>query len=224
MRVVFLEDVLGVAQGGDIKEVKNGFARNYLIPQNLAVPATHDSLLRVERLKKQANIERDEMMADMGALAQELDGAQVNIEMRAGTGERLYGSVTNAMVAAELAKIAGREIDRRTVEITEPIRQLGTFDVNVRLHPEVSAIVKVVVYATGTEPQMSVDTGTDEADVGEIEVLPIAEVESTEAEVESVEAEVESAEAEVESVEAEVETAEAEVESAEVEDETKGTP
>ena len=208
MRVVFLEDVLGVAQGGDIKEVKNGFARNYLIPKNLAVPATHDSLLRVERLSKQADIERDEMMADMGALAQELDGAQVNIEMRVGTGERLYGSVTNAMVAAELAKIAGREIDRRTVEITEPIRQLGTFDVNVRLHPEVSANVKVVVYATGTEPQMLVDTSTDEA-----------EVETTEAEVESVEAEVETAEDEVETAEAEVETAEAEVEG-----ETKETP
>ena len=219
MRVVFLEDVLGVAQGGDIREVKNGFARNYLIPKNLAVPATHDSLLRVERLRKQADIERDEMMADVGALAQELDGAQVNIEMRAGTGERLYGSVTNTMVAAELAKIAGREIDRRMVEITEPVRQLGTFDVNVRLHPEVSATVKVVVYATGTEPQMLVDTGTDEADVGEIEVLPIAEVESAEAEVETAEAEVESAEAEVESIEAEVEGAEAEVEG-----ETKETP
>ena len=211
-----------------------------MIPKNLAAPATHDSLLRVKRLKKQANIERDEMMADMTGLAQKLDGVQVNVEMRAGSGERLYGSVTNTMVAAELAKIVGREIDRRTVEITEPIRQLGTFDVNVRPHPEVEATVKVVVYATGTEPPVLGDTGTDEAGAGEVEVLPITEVvtaeaevetseaeaedETAEVEVESVVAEVESAEAEDENSEVEVESGEAQAESAEVEDDTEKIP
>ena len=97
MRVVFLEDVAGVAQGGDIKEVKNGFARNYLIPKSLAVPATHNALQGVERLAREADVVRVKHLEDMKALAAELDGFQVNIDMRAGSGGRLYGSVTNVM-------------------------------------------------------------------------------------------------------------------------------
>ena len=152
MRVVFLEDVQGVAQGGEVKEVKNGFARNYLIPMNLAVPASHNALQGVERLKRQSDVERLKRLKDTTALAAELDGVQVNIEMRAGVGGRLFGSVTNVIIASELSKLTDREIDRRTVEIAEPIRELGAFDVTVRLLPEIETSVKVLVYAAGTEP------------------------------------------------------------------------
>ena len=152
MRVVFLEDVAGVAQGGEVKEVKNGFARNYLIPKSLAVPATHDALQRVERLAKQAEVDRLRRIEDTKALAAELEGVRVDIEMRAGASGRLFGSVTSQIVAAELSRVTGREIDRRTVEIAEPIRELGTFDVAVRLMPEIEAGVKVLVYAAGTDP------------------------------------------------------------------------
>ena len=162
MRVVFLEDVPGVAHGGDVKEVRNGFARNYLIPKNLAVPATHNALQGVERLAKQAEVARLKRLEDMRALAQELDGAQVNVEMRAGSGGRLYGSVTNAIIAEELSRLAGREIDRRIIEVAEPIRQLGTFEVNVRLDPEVEAKISVLVYATGTEPTAQAETDEGE--------------------------------------------------------------
>lgn len=152
MRVVFLEDVSGVAQGGDVKEVKNGFARNYLIPKSLAVPASHNALQGIERLKRQSEVTRLKTLADMKALGEELDGVQVNVEMRAGTGGRLYGSVTNAIVAERLSEMTDREIDRRTVEIAEPMRELGIFDVNVRVHPEVEARIKVMVYPTGEDP------------------------------------------------------------------------
>ena len=154
MRVVFLEDVAGVANGGEVKEVKNGFARNYLIPKNLAVPASHNALQRVERLKKEADTTRVKLLTDMSALAEELNGVQVQVEMRAGTGGRLYGSVTNAIVAEQLQDVIGREIDRRLIEIPDPIRELGTFDVSVRLHPEVQAAISVLVYASGTDPTM----------------------------------------------------------------------
>ncbi len=152
MRVVFLQDVPGVAHGGDVRTVKDGFARNYLIPRSLAVPATQDALRRVDRLKKQAEEDRLKAIQDMRTLAEQLNNAQVNIEMRAGTNGRLYGSVTNAIVAEKLSEMTGREIDRRAVAIGEPFRQVGLYEVDVRLHPEVEARVKVLVYPSGTDP------------------------------------------------------------------------
>lgn len=152
MRVVFLQDVPGVAHGGDVRTVKDGFARNYLIPRSLAVPATQDALRRVDRLKKQAEEDRLKAIQDMRTLAEQLNNAQVNIEMRAGTNGRLYGSVTNAIVAEKLSEMTGREIDRRAVAIGEPFRQVGLYEVDVHLHPEVEARVKVLVYPSGTDP------------------------------------------------------------------------
>ncbi len=185
MRVVFLEDVSGVARGGDVKEVKNGFARNYLIPKNLAVPATHNALQGVERLAREADSTRVKRLEDMRALAAELDGMQVNVEMRAGSGGRLYGSVTNAMIAEGLASLTEREIDRRMVEIEEPIRQLGTFEVNVRIDAEVEAKISVLVYPIGTDPLAQAEAEEAETDDGEtVEALeqPIAEIEPAGAE------------------------------------------
>lgn len=152
MRVVFLEDVPGVAQGGDVKEVKNGFARNYLIPKNLAVPATHNALQRVEKLSGSAGVGRVKLLQDMKELAEAIEGTQINIEMRAGSSGRLYGSVTNAIIAEALSELTDNEIDRRTIELPEPIRDLGIFDLGVRFHPEVNTTIKVVVHATGTDP------------------------------------------------------------------------
>ena len=152
MKVVFLEDVDGVAQGGEIKEVKNGFARNYLIPKNLATPATHNNTQRVAKLSKEADVNRIQYLADMKELAEALDGTQINIEMRAGANNRLYGSVTGTMVADAVAEETGRSIERRLVQLDNPIREVGTYQVPVRLHTEVSATISVVVYATGTDP------------------------------------------------------------------------
>ncbi len=182
MRVVFLEDVAGVAQGGDVKEVKNGFARNYLIPKSLAVPATHNALQGVERLAREADVARVKHLQDMKALAAELDGFQVNIDMRAGSGGRLYGSVTNVMIAEALAELTEREIDRRIIEVEEPIRQLGTFEINVRLDPEVEAKINVLVYPTGTDPMAQAEQAeTEEGDSPDVADAPVAEAESSEA-------------------------------------------
>ena len=170
MRVVFLEDVAGVAQGGDVKVVKSGFARNYLIPKNLAVPATHNALQRVERLAKEAEVTRLKTLEDMKTLAAELDGAQVNVEMRAGSGGRLYGSVTNMIIADELSKLTAREIDRRAIELEEPIRELGFSDVAVHLHPEVEAKISLLVYAMGEDPvalREPAEEGETEGEAGE---------------------------------------------------------
>ena len=153
MKVLFLEDVSGVALGGEIKDVKNGFARNYLIPKKLAVPATKDALQRVNRLSQGAEQKRLKLLADMKSLGEALDGTRVAIEMRAGANGRLYGSVTNAVVAAELSKITDREIDRRTVNIPDSIRDVGMHSAAVRVHSEVTATLSLVVYPAGTDPE-----------------------------------------------------------------------
>ena len=152
MRVVFLEDVEGVALGGDVKEVKNGFARNYLIPKNLAAPATHNSLQRIKKLMRQSGVTRLKLLGDMKDLANELDGRRIDVEMRAGSSGRLYGSVTNAVIADALSSLTGKDINRRTIDIVEPIRDIGVYSFAVRLHPEVSASIQVVVYPLGTCP------------------------------------------------------------------------
>ena len=146
MRVLFVQDVLGTAYAGDIKEVRNGFARNYLIPKTLAVLATKDQLTRVERLRSSASKRRDVTETEMTALADKLRNASINMTGRAGRNDRLYGSITNVMVAEELTKIAGRDIDRRRIYL-EPIRHLGTYTVNVKLHPGIEAKVTIVVSA-----------------------------------------------------------------------------
>lgn len=170
MRVVFLEDVAGVAQGGEVKEVKNGFARNYLIPKNLAVVATQDTLQRVQRLGKQAEDTRLQRLTDMKAFGEELDGVQINIAMRAGASGRLYGSVTNVVVAEELGKLTDREIDRRTIEIPESIRQVGLHQVRIRLHAEVDANITLLVYPEGTDPAEFVPPEVPEEDEAAEEV------------------------------------------------------
>lgn len=152
MRVVFIEDVEGVALGGEVKEVKNGFARNYLIPKNLAAPATHNNLQRIHKLTKNAATSRTYRLDEMKNLAGTLDGTEIGIEMRAGSNNRLYGSVTGTMVADALAEETGIEIERKLVQLDDPIRDVGTYEVPLRLYSDVSALIKVTVYATGTDP------------------------------------------------------------------------
>ncbi|SVD26186.1 uncharacterized protein METZ01_LOCUS379040 [marine metagenome] len=152
MRVVFIEDVEGVALGGEIKEVKNGFARNYLIPKNLAAPATHNNLQRIHKLTKDAAISRTYRLDEMKNLAETLDGTEIRIEIRAGSNNRLYGSVTGTMIADALVEETGIGIERRLVQLDDPIREVGTYEVPLRLYTDVNALIKVTVYATGTDP------------------------------------------------------------------------
>ena len=149
MRVVFIEDVEGVAFGGEVKEVKNGFARNYLIPKNLAAPATHNNLQRIHKLTKNAAVTRAHRLDEMKNLAGNLDGSEITIEMRAGANNRLYGSVTGTMVADALAEETGIPIERRLVQLDDPIREVGTYEVPLRLYAEINASITVIVYATG---------------------------------------------------------------------------
>jgi len=180
MKVVFLEDVPGVAQGGDVKDVKNGFARNYLIPQQLATPATKDSLQRIERLKKHAEVARLKSLADMRQVAEAIAGRRIDIEMRAGVSGRLYGSVTNAIVAEKLAEMTDHEIDRRVVQIPESIRETGTYPIQVRLHTEVTTDVTLLVHPLGVEPDEFIASLEAAAEEAEAEAVGEEAAEATE--------------------------------------------
>ncbi len=146
MKVILTEDVTPLGAMGAVVDVARGYARNYLIPQGKAMEATTGNLARVERSKAKYL----EMQATVreAALAQvaHLEGASVTIAQRVGEEERLYGSVTAAMIA-EALEDQGFVVDKKQLELPEPIKQLGTYEVTIRLAPEVKGTVTVVVTA-----------------------------------------------------------------------------
>jgi len=147
VKVVFLEDVLGTAQVGEIKVVKNGFARNYLLPRSLAAPATPDNIQHATALAK---VEEKRQSALDGEAQSQLDkiaGATITLQARVGEQGRLYGSITAGDIADELTKLTGEEFDRRKIELAEPIREIGEYHVSVRMTRNVHGAVDVTVIA-----------------------------------------------------------------------------
>jgi len=145
MKVVFLEDVPSVAHAGDVKEVADGYGRNYLLPRKLAVLADAAATHIVEAQKKRRARLEAQTLEEMQELASKLDGMEIVLEARAGAKDKLYGSITNVDIAEEVAKTAGVEIDRRKIELEEPIRETGSFDIPVRLTGDIVPKIKLVV-------------------------------------------------------------------------------
>lgn len=146
MKVILTKDITALGHLGTVVDVAKGYARNYLIPQGLAMEATKGALAQVGQLKaKYAEVRAQEQQAAQVWAAQ-LAGVSVTIAQRVGEEERLYGSVTRAMIAEALAA-KGFEIDRKQLELEEPIKKLGTYEVAVRLAPEVKGAITVEVVA-----------------------------------------------------------------------------
>lgn len=145
MKVLFLEDVRPTARAGDIKEVKNGFARNYLIPQKLAVLATTHEIERAEGLRKEAEARRKAEAAEWRDLVDKLKEEPIKVIVRTGPTGRLYGSVTTAMIATEIETLVEREVDRRAIRIPAPIRVLGKYSVPVSFADEVETNLDILV-------------------------------------------------------------------------------
>ncbi len=145
MRVIFLEDIPNVARTGDVKEVKTGYARNYLLPKKLAVLATSREMERLESIKQAGLIRLSKELDGAEALKQRMEESPLTLQVRAGPTGKLYGAVTNALVADELAKQLEVEIDRRDVVLDEGIQELGSFEVTVKLHSQITATVALLV-------------------------------------------------------------------------------
>lgn len=145
MKVVFLEDVPNVAETGEVKEVADGYARNFLLPKKLAVLVDSKAAQLVEaRLKKKARLQA-ETEAEMRELARQLEGQEVALKARAGAKDRLYGSITNADIAEELEKSAGVVVDKRKIELDEPIHELGSYEIGIRLTKDIIPKIKLTV-------------------------------------------------------------------------------
>jgi len=147
MRVVFLKDVTRVAEAGEVQDVSDGFARNYLIPQGLAAQATADQLKRIEKIKKAAESQRLKELKDVEELAKRLEGVTVTLKSKVAPSGKYYGAITNVQVAEQLSKLTEREVERRLVEMPEPIHEPGTYTAVVRLHPQVASNINVVAEA-----------------------------------------------------------------------------
>ncbi|HLT55806.1 MAG TPA: 50S ribosomal protein L9 [Bacillota bacterium] len=145
MKVIFLKDVKGKGKKGEVKNVSDGYARNYLLKNNLAEEATPANLKAWEaRKRKNAELEQKEKEEAI-QLKETLEKITVEIKAKAGDGGRLFGSITSKQIADTLAKQHGYKVDRRKMELEQPIRALGYTNVPVKLHPEVSGTIKVHV-------------------------------------------------------------------------------
>ncbi len=145
MKVVFLEDVPNVAETGEVKEVADGYGRNFLIPKKLAILADAKTTHIVEaQLKKKAR-RQAETEAEMKELAEQLEGREIVLKARAGAKDQLYGSITNADIAEELEKSAGLVIDKRKIELDEPIREVGSYEIAIRLTADIIPKIKLTV-------------------------------------------------------------------------------
>jgi len=140
MRVVFLQDVPNVAKAGEIKEVANGYGRNFLIPKKLALLAKPQAIKQAET----GDIAKARVNAELTALAGQLEGKELILKAKAGAKDRLYGSITSADIASELNNVTGLAIDKRRIEF-EPIHQLGSYEVTIRLAKDILPKIKVTV-------------------------------------------------------------------------------
>jgi large subunit ribosomal protein L9 len=149
MKIVLRQDVENLGEKGSVKNVADGYARNYLIPRGMAVVATPGELkvVATNEAVKQRKVARQEQ--ELQGLADRINGQKLEFEARAGSSGRLFGSITNGDIAEKLSKAVGAEIDRRKVVIDEPIRTVGDHAVTVslvgKLRPQITVVVKGIV-------------------------------------------------------------------------------
>jgi large subunit ribosomal protein L9 len=144
VKVILIQDVDSLGLGGEILEVARGYARNYLIPKKIALEATEDNIKRTEAQRKNIEVKRIKLKEDAQKIKERLAEVVVTIAQKAGEEDKLYGSVTSMDIADELER-QGITVDRRKVILDKPIKSLGEFPVSIKLHPNVTAPIKVKV-------------------------------------------------------------------------------
>ncbi len=151
MKVLLLKDVYKLGRAGDVKRVADGFGRNYLLPQGLAVLATAGAIKQSEHIRTKANEQRSLLNKEMDVIAKRVDGTYVTFSARASETGKLYGSITTQMIAEALSSKTGVEISRRQID-SQPVRVLGTYKVTVRLTVDLIPHVIVIVHREGEQP------------------------------------------------------------------------
>ncbi len=145
MKLILTQEVSGLGSPGDVVEVAGGYGRNYLVPRGFAMRWTRGAEKQIELIKRARAAREIRSVEDARVTAGRLRGMKVRLQTRAGSGGRLFGSVSTSDIAVAVKNAGGPELDRRKIEITNPIKTVGAHQVAVRLHPEVSATLEVEI-------------------------------------------------------------------------------
>jgi len=145
MKVIFLKDVPNVAKAGDVKAVADGYGRNFLLPRKLALLATPSALKAAEVQIQKDRQKEAQFAAELSQLAEQLEGFAITFQAKVVEEDRLYGSIRDSDVADELSQLTGIEIEKRQVELEEPLRHLGEHEVVVRLGKDLAPTIKVII-------------------------------------------------------------------------------
>jgi large subunit ribosomal protein L9 len=148
MKIILTQEVSGLGTPGDVVEVKDGFGRNYLLPQGFAIPWTKGAEKQISLIKRARSAREIRDLGHANEVRTQLESLKVNLSARAGDGGRLFGSVTPAEVVAAVRSAGGPELDRRRVELPGHIKSTGSYQVQVKLHPEVTAKFSLNVVAS----------------------------------------------------------------------------
>ncbi|GAB2911979.1 50S ribosomal protein L9 [Streptomyces mayteni] len=147
MKIILTSEVSGLGTAGDVVEVKDGYARNYLLPRGAAIRWTKGGQKDVEQIRRGRKIREIASIEQANDVKAQLEGVTVRLKVRAGTGGRLFGSVTPADIVSAVKAAGGPDVDKRRIELSTPIKSLGSHRISIRLHPEVVANVGLNVDA-----------------------------------------------------------------------------
>ncbi len=185
MKVILTQEVKGLGQHNDIVNVADGYARNYLFPRKLAAPATKAALAELEKRRKREELRDEKALEEAKELAGRLAEVEVALKGKVGAGTKLYGSITSADIAEALEQQTEIEIDKRKIEMEEPIKSLGSYEVPIRLHREAVVQLKVEVIGEGepetTEPEAAETAAQEIAETVEPEAAEAPEQEAADA-------------------------------------------
>jgi len=145
MEVILTRDVEKLGKRGDVVNVSAGYARNFLFPKKLAEEATPKNIKKWEKEKEIIELKEEELRAELQAKAEKIRNLALEIEAKAGEGGRLFGSVTAGDIAEAIKEITGEEIDRKKIQLEEPIKSLGTFPLKIKFSPDVVSEITVIV-------------------------------------------------------------------------------
>jgi len=190
MKVLLLKDVYKLGRAGDVKKVADGYGRNFLLPQGLALMATPGAIKQADRIRRVATEERVRLNQELGSVAERLNGLQVIFPSKAGETGKLYGSITHMLIAEAIEKATGVQVERRQIDC-QPVKTLGVHKARIRLTVDLIPEIQVVVHREGEPPESAfeqqavapvvVEAGDEldegesepeEADVSEIETEP----------------------------------------------------
>ena len=145
MRIILLQDEKKLGKKGDIIEASDGYARNYILPKKIGVEATAANINDLKLKKANDAKVAQELLDEAKALAAELDSKSVTVKIKAGTGGRSFGSVTSKEIAAAAKEQLGIEIDKKKIVLADPLKNFGSYDVSIKLHPQVTGKLNVKV-------------------------------------------------------------------------------